>query len=347
MQQIFSEQAVETLSDLPTMTDGRVQMAMRILFNVLIPAYVANSLLYQLILLRMIELSLKYGHSHYALYAYLLYGGLLTNGSVTDIATGYQFGQLSLTLVKQLEVSEELKGKVHHQYNNLIRHWQHHLNETLPALIDAHYASLEIGDYDHACADIATYLYHSFYAGHDLHRIVQEIEDYYETVVKISHRGVLERLNLFLQLIANLQVPRSNPSQLRGRYYDETERVTISEQADDTSMLFMHYLCKLIVSYLMPPHDDRMPYATAIEMAGKTRNYLPPVPAGMFHTAVFYFYDALAQLAHYGHLSPSEQRQVQARVADCQNKLKNWAHHAPMNFQHKWHLVEAERCRVF
>ena len=26
--------------------------------------------------------------------------------------------------------------------------------------------------------------------------------------------------------------------------------------------------------------------------------------------------------------------------------MQNWAHHAPMNYLHKWHLVEAERYRV-
>lgn len=34
------------------------------------------------------------------------------------------------------------------------------------------------------------------------------------------------------------------------------------------------------------------------------------------------------------------------RVADSQQKMQLWAHHAPMNYLHKWYLVEAERHRV-
>ena len=346
MQQMLgSEQHIKALSDLLTMTDNRAQMAMRICMNALMPAYIVNSALYQQILLKMIDLSFKYGHSHHSIYAYLLYGGLLTNGTVDDIAMGYQFGHLALTLLEQAE-TPQLKGKVHHQYNNLIRHWNTHLNETLPALIDAHYASFEIGDHDHACADIATYLYHSFYAGHELGMIVQEMEGYYETVVKVNHRGILERLNLFLQVISNLQTPSSDPSQLIGDYYDERERVIVNEQADDTSMLFTHYLCKLILSYLFPVSEGDSPYMTAVKMADRAESYLPPVPAGMFHTAVFYFYDALVRLAHYPYLPPTEQLHVQTQVTAYQSQLENWAFHAPMNFKHKWHLIEAEKCRV-
>ena len=42
----------------------------------------------------------------------------------------------------------------------------------------------------------------------------------------------------------------------------------------------------------------------------------------------------------------SEQQGILARVQANQEKMKNWAHHAPMNHLHKFYLVEAERHRV-
>jgi hypothetical protein len=33
-------------------------------------------------------------------------------------------------------------------------------------------------------------------------------------------------------------------------------------------------------------------------------------------------------------------------VIENQNQLKEWASHAPMNFQHKYDLVEAEKARI-
>ena len=345
LQQKLGDRYIEALSDLPEMTETWSQTAMGILFNLIVPAYIINPMLYRLVLLKMIRLSIKHGYTPSSIYAYLLLGALLMNGSVDEIASGHQLSQLALTLAKQL-AAPELKSKVTHQYNNTIRPWTEHLNETLPALIKTHYDQLEIGDYEHACSSVATYLYHTFYAGNNLNVIVQEMEVHYKTITKINHSGILERLNLFLQVISNLQIPSPNPRQLSGDYYDEVERVKVLEQLNDTSMLFTHYLCKLILSYLFPLQPkDAKPFAVAVKMADRAESYLL-VPAGMFHTAVYYFYSALARLANYDQVPQAEQSLVMKKVADYQNKLKNWSHYAPMNFQHKWHLVEAERCRV-
>ncbi|MCP4135244.1 MAG: hypothetical protein GY754_30025 [bacterium] len=53
--------------------------------------------------------------------------------------------------------------------------------------------------------------------------------------------------------------------------------------------------------------------------------------------ALHYFYDSLIRLALNKDL---------AKVRKNQKKLKKWAFHAPMNYSHKYHLVEAEIARV-
>jgi signal transduction histidine kinase/ActR/RegA family two-component response regulator len=51
-------------------------------------------------------------------------------------------------------------------------------------------------------------------------------------------------------------------------------------------------------------------------------------------------------LANYSNVAASEQKNFLKKVAKNQKKMKNWANHAPMNFLHKYYLVEAERARV-
>jgi class 3 adenylate cyclase len=67
---------------------------------------------------------------------------------------------------------------------------------------------------------------------------------------------------------------------------------------------------------------------------------------GLFFTAVFRFYESLAQLALFSEAAAPEQKRILRRVAANQKKVKKWAGHAPMNYQHKFYLVEAERARV-
>jgi signal transduction histidine kinase/CheY-like chemotaxis protein len=58
------------------------------------------------------------------------------------------------------------------------------------------------------------------------------------------------------------------------------------------------------------------------------------------------FYYSLALLAHYPHADSDEQSQYLKELESNQDKMKHWAHHAPMNYQHKYDLIEAEKARV-
>ena len=62
----------------------------------------------------------------------------------------------------------------------------------------------------------------------------------------------------------------------------------------------------------------------------------------MLVTMMHDFYDALADLAIYADAAPAERQQILKRVGASQKKLKEFAHHTPINYQHKFDLVEAE-----
>ncbi|MEG4959792.1 ATP-binding protein [Microcoleus sp. K4-B3] len=66
----------------------------------------------------------------------------------------------------------------------------------------------------------------------------------------------------------------------------------------------------------------------------------------MLVTMMHDFYDSLAHLATYAGAAPTERQQILKRVAASQKKLKEFAHHTPLNYQHKFDLVEAEWLRV-
>lgn len=58
------------------------------------------------------------------------------------------------------------------------------------------------------------------------------------------------------------------------------------------------------------------------------------------------FYDALGQLAIYAGAAETERKQILKRVEESRKKLKECAHHTPIDCQHKFDLVEAEWLRV-
>jgi signal transduction histidine kinase/GAF domain-containing protein len=83
----------------------------------------------------------------------------------------------------------------------------------------------------------------------------------------------------------------------------------------------------------------------AVETATMAEQYLDGGTA-TFLIPLFHFYDSLAQLAVFPDFPKTEQHDLLEKVTANQEKMKKWADHAPMNYLHKFYLVEAERHRV-
>jgi hypothetical protein len=66
---------------------------------------------------------------------------------------------------------------------------------------------------------------------------------------------------------------------------------------------------------------------------------------GVVHGAQNNFYSSLA-IIFTTPMSQNRTKAIPKKSSIHQKQMKTWAHHAPMNFQHKYDLVEAEKARV-
>jgi predicted ATPase len=114
---------IEDLIDLPQMTDPYKLAAMRLLSRAGSAAYFASPELMGLILLKQVNLSIKYGNSSVSSYAYATYGLILSGEAVGDIESGYQFGKLALKMVDKFH-TQELKARTIFIVNYFIKHWK-------------------------------------------------------------------------------------------------------------------------------------------------------------------------------------------------------------------------------
>jgi signal transduction histidine kinase len=110
-------------------------------------------------------------------------------------------------------------------------------------------------------------------------------------------------------------------------------------EGNDVMGIFYLYVSKLHLCYLFQE------YSSALENASLAEKYLHG-GRGQLVTPLLYFYDSLARLAVYPNASCSEQKYILDKVQANQEKMQHWAHHAPMNYLHKYYLVEAERYRI-
>ena len=330
--------SIEELINLPPMQDASRLGATRILFNLCPAAYSVCPELMVLIVCKQIELALQYGNAPAHTHAYAMYG-LILCCHMSEIEFGYQVGQLALSLVERLNAKEYTASTLFvASYFTLT--WKIQATQMLAELQRAYAIALEAGDVEHAAYAIQRYSYASYYSGaYSLVELKQTMASYGAAINQLKQPSILELHNIHHQVVLNLLGEAENPCCLVGEVYDEEQAQLSYVNTGNAIGAAYLYLSKLILFYLFEQPQQ------AVRMATQAEQYLDAAVSPLI-TPAFHFYDSLAQLASYADASELEQERILIRSAANQEKMQKWASHAPMNYLHKFHLLEAERCRV-
>jgi signal transduction histidine kinase len=331
------ELIIEDLADLPAMTDPYQLATLRVLHTLISPAYIANPNLLSPIVLTTIDLCIKYGNSPLSSYTYAFYG-LFLCGVMEDINSGYRFGQLGVRLFEQFN-ARELKAKILNAFNGYTRHWKEPLRETIEPLQEAIQSGLETGDIEIAGYAVLNYCDRQFFGGENLESVDRNYEQYITLLQKLNLEYHLVYGRIGRQITLNLLARADNNSQLIGEAFNETEMLPILKENQNKTSLFYAYLAKSILQYFF---KESVP---AIASAREAEKYQESA-TGLITVAQHNFYYSLALLANYFNADKREQSEFSQQITANQKKLKNWADHAPSNFQHKYELIEAEKARV-
>ncbi|MCB2185502.1 MAG: AAA family ATPase [Deltaproteobacteria bacterium] len=331
--QLMAAQMVADLDQLPEMDQPEVLNTMRILASIVAPSYNANPHLMILIVLKMVILSIQHGNTPLSTVAYSMYG-LILSGVLGDYDASYQFGRLSLRLLERFD-AHALRARTYHIVYSFTLHWKAHLRETLAPLWEAHQIGLASGDFEFVGHALHVHFLNSIYTGRQLEALKAEIP--IRTTILKNHKQVYHRERVYKQMVVNLLGEfAEKPWILTGRYCQEEKAIQTFSEVGDISGVAMFHVTKLVLAY----HFDQ--YSLALGHAPKAEENLYGLP-GLILVPLLYFYDSLTRLALFPEMEEATQKEILAKVASNQEMMKNWADYAPMNFLHKYHLVEAER----
>ncbi|MEG4210801.1 AAA family ATPase [Microcoleus sp. S13_B4] len=333
---LFAGKKIAEFIDLPEMENLQKQAALRILSGLVSPAYITAPLLLPLVILEMVNLSVSYGNAPLSAFAYGLYG-LVLSGVVQDIETGFEFGQLALNIVERFNANY-LKTKVFYTVGVHIIHGKHHVKETIPLLKEGYAIGLETGELElgYSAKEISQY---SYLIGREIAGLEEEVATYCHALVQFKQEAALNYTQIVHQVLLNLLGRSENPCLFVGDAYNEETMLPFHIQANDRNGLHYFYFHKMLVCYLFGET------AQALENSRQAEQYLDAV-TGMLNVPMFYFYDSLARLGVCREEDSCEEKQEHLeKVKSHQETLHKWAHHAPMNFSHKFSLVEAELFR--
>ncbi|MEG5038830.1 MULTISPECIES: AAA family ATPase [unclassified Microcoleus] len=334
-QSLLAERQIEKLIDLPVMTDPIKLAAMQIMTTVWSPAYVAVAEMVPLLACKQINFSLQYGNAPESAFAYANYGFLLSG--MGDINTGYQLGKLAISILNQLN-AKKYKAITYISYS-FIQHFKEHLKDVVLTELEAYKSGVDTGDFIFAASAITGVGMISYLSGKELTLLEREIASYDRVVNQLKQESFLNWQRIYWQAILGWIGQSEDPTYLRGKVYDEEKMLPLHIETNDKSAMLHLYMNKLILYYTFQKLQ------LAVENAVKLETCMNQAATSFFAPPV-YLYDSLARLAVFPSVIPSQQEYILNRVASNQEKMETWAKHAPMNYLHKFYLVEAERDRV-
>ncbi|WP_442937371.1 ATP-binding protein [Nostoc sp.] len=338
LNQQLNGREIAGLIDLPVMSDRSAIAAMQLLRMLVAPVFQGMPGLLPLLSATMVRLSLQFGNDKASTVGYVIHGMVLCS-ILGEVETGYEFGKLSLSLLEKLN-AQSMKSITLNLFGNFIQHQQQSFLATLPTMKDSYIIGMETGDFLFAGYGIANYAYVALFAGVDLDTLAPELTGYSAALAQLKQDSARIILGMVRQTVQQFRETVSQPDCLIGNAYDETVMIPKHHEDKNLTMIAFVSTYKLLLAYYFGNYQAALDYIT------QGKSYLMAA-SGMVHIPTFHFYAALTYLALVPTKSEIELSVILAEFKIYETILHQWAHNAPMNHKHKWHLVEAEKCRVF
>ena len=306
IQQVLSEtrevlqgKDIQDLVHLPLMTDANRLAAMRIISNIISPAFQSAPALFWLMVCEQVKLSLQYGNAPTSAIAYSCYGFVITAAN-QDLEKAYQLGQLALSLMKRLN-AKGIKSKTFLNFSEGIIFRKSHFKEIASLMQEGYSSGVETGDF--VFAGLAAYkkCEYLYFSGLELTELEREMEHCSHAITQLKQGSCLNYHQIFWQAVLNLQGHVDSPCCLQGAVYSEQQSLHRYLATNDSLGFQYFYINKLILCYLFGQ------FTQALESTNAAERYLKGAP-DQATMPLFRFYDSLVRLAIYSSVPDSEQK---------------------------------------
>lgn len=326
---------IEDLLLLPNMSDTYKAAIMDILMSLTPVAYIIDQKLFLLVVLKIVNLSLRYGNSYASVFGYGVYG-LLLGSALGNYRDGYRFGKLSLSLNDKIN-NIDVKAKCYYNFGWFISHWRAHARENITYLRNGFVEGLESGDFVFAAYCSTSIIVTMYSKGDNLNDIDKAIEKYFDFTKQIKYEYISYIFIIIRQAALRL---RSNDS-IDFNKSDSEEKILEEkiESCNIDAVKALFHVTNLQLAYLEGNYQE------ALEAANKSQKYIAGA-MGLLYSTDYYFYYSLTITSVYDSLAHDEKNKYMVILKKNQKKMKKWSSNCSENFLHKYLLVEGEIARI-
>jgi len=321
----------------PEMTLLEKKAAVKLLMNIDPPAYFINQELYAVIVLKMANISLKYGPVSESAKGYTTYGIIL--GSVLgDYQSGYEFAQLGLKLSERFNDLAQ-KSKACNMLANHVIHWVKPIKDAKTINKEGYKAGLQSGDFQFAGYILMHQVMNLLFEGKNLEKLLKKVPDKLIFTIKIKNQLATNSLLAYQLAVLNLCGITADKFAFHSDEISEEQHLENCHAHQDSHSLCLYYILKSQVFYLYEQPAEALRYAVE---AKKILSFI----LGIVTEAEHNFYYSLSLAALYPEASESEKQHYWQQLEANQKQMKIWADNCPDNFLHKYLLVAAQMARI-
>jgi predicted ATPase/signal transduction histidine kinase len=334
----LGERRIADLADAPEATDPSVRAIIGLLSNVTAAAYIGSRPeVFPLIILKLVNTSLKFGHTHESCMGYSAYGLMLVS-LFEDPRSAYEFSEMSIRLNQKLgDISR--RGTVLHLHGDHINFWSHHIATDFPILERGFLACLDAGDLVFASYIAFEIVWQAIERGDPIDDVLAFSEKYAAFARDSRNEPVHQTIRLEQQFLACLKGRTRGLTTFDDASFQEAPCLAKIAGAAFMCGVVFHHMMKLITAHLAGDVTE------ALHHAGEAKKTLSAA-MGMPVEATFSFFYAIVLADSHPRATDEGRREILRTMEAHGRKLGLWAKNCPENFLAKHALVAAEIARL-
>ena len=327
---------IESLIDLPLMTDPELQAAMQVLRWLVEAAYATDLQLFCLYLCRMVNISMLHGTSSPSAYAIGWLGTILLP-EFHHYSEGHRFTRLACELVEKHGFIADRAST--YLAMGMVACWTQPIATALDFCRAAFRTGTETGNLSMACYSMMITVFVLLLRNDPLDAVWRESERGLYFTRKAGFRDVADMFVSQQRFLATMQGRTATFSTFSDTQFDEAAFEAQLTGDRMTMMICLYWILKLKARFLSGD------YAEALAAADKVKPLLWAT-AGQIQLVDYSYYDALTVAALYEQGSADDQTGWRDLLMAHREQLREWAENYPPTFADKHALVSAEISRL-
>lgn len=324
--------SIADLINMPNLEDVNAKIASQLMMETFAAAFLSGSgIMFPYLVLKSVNVALRYGNSPETAFAYAAYGMLLC-GSLDDTAQGYEYGKLGVNIIEKFN-DIALKSRIIYVYTMFVHHWSNHWATMTPWFrkgIEAGYQSGDLLYLAYSAQDCIIWDPQL-----DLETASNEQRKLLEIVKECEYQDSYDSGTIFLQMQLNFRGLTVSKYSLTDNNFNESACVNGMLQRHFMTGIANYNIYKAEIYFLYNDAKGALPHIQEVEQKVSSVMSLPQLVR--FYIISFLVYSTLLR-----DTEEEEQSSVLDKMHQAQAKITRWAWQCAENFEHLQLLMEAE-----